>query len=135
VNEFLRKRIERLLESLPEEHQYEVADYLEFLAGKYGTRSDAATPFQRLAETVEDTLRKGRVSATVIKSTMDAMGSAGRMMSGLAAAGKAVVDEVSTAINEGTRPPGGPAPTPPPPASGEASSGPSTPPDPPAGSA
>jgi hypothetical protein len=127
VNEFLKKRIERLLESLPDERLYEVADYLEFIAARYGTKSEPATPFQRLAETVEDTLRKGRVSASVIKSTMDAMGSAGRMMSGLAAAGKAVVDQVSEAVSEGRpapgpagaekKPPAGDAPPAPPPPS------------------
>ena len=39
-----------------------------------------------LAETVEDTLRAGRVSASAIKGTMDTMAAAGRVMGGLAAA-------------------------------------------------
>jgi hypothetical protein len=73
-----------------------VLDYIEFLESKYAAHP-VATPstFQKLAETVEDTLRAGRVSATAIKGTMDAMAAAGRMMSGLAAAGKAVVNEVT----------------------------------------
>lgn len=128
MNEFLRKRIERLLESLPEERLYEVVDYLEFMAARYGTREEQVTPFQRLAETVEDTLRKGRVSASVIKSTMDAMGSAGRMMSGLAAAGKAVVDQVSTTIATESKPAPPPAPPAPPPDEGSGAS--SSPPSP-----
>jgi hypothetical protein len=101
VNEFLRNRITRKLESLPDEKAYQVLDYLEFLESKYaGHPAPAASGFQRLAETVEDTLRAGRVSATAIQSTMDALAKAGRLMSGLAAAGKAVVNEVA-----GTRPP------------------------------
>ncbi len=69
---------------------------------------------RKLAETVEDTLRAGRVSASAIKGTMDAMSAAGRMMSGLAAAGKAVVDEV-TGSQPGAKPGETKAPPPPPP--------------------
>jgi len=96
MNEFLRKRIERKLDTLPDERIYQILDYIEFLESKYATKSEpAASALQRLAETVEDTLRVGRVSASTIKGTMDAMAAAGRVMSGLAAAGKAVVDQVA----------------------------------------
>ena len=98
MNEFLKKRLDRKLEALSDERIYQVLDYIEFLESKYGAgTSEAPTPFQKLAETVEDTLRAGRVSASAIKGTMDAMSAAGRMMSGLAAAGKSVVDQVSGA--------------------------------------
>jgi hypothetical protein len=101
MNEFLKKRIERKLEALPDERVYQVLDYIEFLESKCGTASaEAPSAFQRLAETVEDTLRAGRVSASVMKGTMDAMSAAGRVMSGLAAAGKAVVDQVAGATGE-----------------------------------
>jgi hypothetical protein len=96
MNEFLKSRIERKLESLPDDRVYQVLDYIEFLESKYAEHApQEPTTFQKLAETVEDTLRAGRVSATAIKGTMDAMSAAGRMMSGLAAAGRAVVDEVT----------------------------------------
>jgi len=96
MNEFVKKRIERKLETLPESQVYQVLDYIEFLESKYAAGTpEQPSPFQRLAETVEDTLRAGRVSASAIKGTMDAMAAAGRVMSGLAAAGKAVVDEVT----------------------------------------
>jgi len=98
VNEFVLKRIERKLASLPEERIYQVLDYVEFLEARYATRPEgAATPLQKLAEKVEDTLRAGRVPVNAIKTTMDAMSAAGRLMSGLAAAGRAVVDEVAAA--------------------------------------
>ncbi len=96
MNEFLKKRIERKLESLPDERVYQVLDYIEFLESRYAARTTGEpSPLQKLAETVEDTLRAGRVSASAIKGTMDAMSAAGRVMSGLAAAGKAVVDQVA----------------------------------------
>lgn len=98
MNEFLRKRIERKLETLPDERVYQVLDYIEFLDSKYSARLAAEpSPFQKLAETVEDTLRAGKVSASAIRGTMDVMSAAGRVMSGLAAAGKSVVDQVAGA--------------------------------------
>ncbi len=96
MNEFLKKRLERKLEALPDERLYQVLDYIEFLESKYAARSSGEpNAFQKLAETVEDTLRAGRMSAKAIGTTMDAMSAAGRVMGGLAAAGKAVVDQVA----------------------------------------
>ena len=96
MNEFLKKRLERKLEALPDERLYQVLDYIEFLESKYAARtSNEASPFQKLAETVEDTMRAGRMSVSAIRGTMDAMGAASRVMGGLAAAGKAVVDQVA----------------------------------------
>ena len=96
MNEFLKKRIHRKLDTLSDERVYQVLDYIEFLESKYAAQSPPPpSALQRLAETVEDTLRAGRVSASAIKGTMDTMAAAGRVMGGLAAAGKAVVDEVT----------------------------------------
>lgn len=96
MNEFLKKRIERKLESLPDERVYQVLDYIEFLESRYASRSSGDPgPFQKLAETVEDTMRAGKLSVSAIRGTMDAMSAAGRVMGGLAAAGKSVVDQVA----------------------------------------
>jgi len=124
MNEFLKKRIDRKLESLPDERIYQVLDYIEFLESKYSSRTTTEpSPLQKLAETVEDTLRAGKVSVSAIKGTMDAMSAAGRVMSGLAAAGKAVVEQVApvkdpnrietTPSSETTTPEKGSAPPPP----------------------
>jgi len=119
VNEFLRKRIERKLETLPEDRVYQVLDYIEFLESRYATKSaEAPSPLQKLAETVEDTLRVGKVSASAIRGTMDAMSTAGRVMTGLAAAGKSVVNQVA----------GGGPPHPPEPAAPESADPPKEPP-------
>ena len=105
MNEFLWKRIERKLAALPDDRVYQVLDYVEFLEARYATQGEGtASPLQKLAERVEDTLRAGRVPVTAIKSTMDAMSAAGRLMSGLAAAGRAVVDEVTSAASSPAKP-------------------------------
>ena len=103
MNEFLKKRIDRKLDGLPDERVYQILDYIEFLESKYATRTNSEPgPFQKLAETVEDTMRAGKLSASAIRGTMDAMSAASRVMGGLAAAGKSVVDQVAGG-NEGKR--------------------------------
>ena len=94
MNDLLWERLKRKLEALPDDKAYQVLDYVEFLESKYATRSAGAPPFQRVAETLEDTMRAGRVPVTVIRGTMDVVSKAGKIMEGLAAAGKAAVNEV-----------------------------------------
>ena len=94
MNDILKERLLRKLEALPEEKAYQVLDYIEFLESKYAERPAGAPAFQKVAETLEDTMRAGRVPITVIKGTMDAVGKAGRFLDGLAAAGRAAVNEV-----------------------------------------
>ena len=112
MNEFLWKRIERKLAALPDDRVYQVLDYVEFLESRYASQETAsASPFQKLAEKVEDTLRAGRVPVTAIRSTMDAMSAASRLMGGIAAAGRAVVDDFTSAAGggpKGTEPPKAP---------------------------
>jgi len=93
VNDLLNERIRRKLDVMPDEQAYQVLDYIEFLESKYSQRAAGAPAFQKVAETLEDTMRAGRVPITIIRGTMDAVGKAGRFLEGLAAAGKAAVDE------------------------------------------
>jgi hypothetical protein len=109
MNDILRERVLRKLDTLSEERAYQVLDYIEFLESKYAERPAGAPPFQKVAETLEDTLRAGRVPVTIIKGTMDAVGKAGRFLEGLAAAGKAAVEEVTSKKKEETPPPRGSA--------------------------
>ena len=114
MNDVLMQRLMRKLEVLPEDKAYQVLDYVEFLESKYAERPAGAPPFQKVAETLEDTMRAGRVPVTVIKGTMDAVGKAGKFLEGLAAAGKAAVDEVRKKPAEGAPPAPPTAETPPP---------------------
>ena len=93
MNDLLNERIRRKLDVMPDEQAYQVLDYIEFLESKYSQRSAGAPAFQKVAETLEDTMRAGRVPITIIRGTMDAVGKAGRFLEGLAAAGKAAVEE------------------------------------------
>jgi len=102
VNEFQKARLERLLETLPAERLDEVLAYIEFLMQRHGAKDPGAgSPLQAIAEKVEGTLRAAKMPGVAIKGTMDVMGTAGRIMDGLVAAGKAAAAEVRKAAHEG----------------------------------
>ncbi len=105
VNDVLNERIRRKLDVMPDEQAYQVLDYIEFLESKYSQRAAGAPAFQKVAETLEDTMRAGRVPVTIIKGTMDAVGKAGRFFEGVVAAGKAAVEEAKKKQVEETKPP------------------------------
>jgi hypothetical protein len=95
MNQFLRERILRKLDTLSDERLYQVLDYVEFLESKYAERQ-APSPgiFTRFAETVEDQLRAGRISASAISETMNLMNRAMGVLNGVAAAGKSVASDL-----------------------------------------
>ena len=95
MNDHLRDRILRKLDTLSDERGYQVLDYVEFLESKYAERqSPAANVFTRLSESVEDKLRAGRVSASVIAETMGFLNRATGVLNSAMAAGKSVADDV-----------------------------------------
>jgi hypothetical protein len=113
MNQFLRDRILRKLETLPDERLYQLLDYVEFLESKYAERQ-APSPgiFTRFAETVEDQLRAGRVSASAIAETMNLMNRAMGVLNGVAAAGKSVASDLVGAAGRAGERPGAPPPVP-----------------------
>ncbi|GBD32348.1 hypothetical protein HRbin33_01312 [bacterium HR33] len=100
MNELFRKRIERRLESLPDDLAYQVLDYIEFLEAKYGQGGTKPTPFEKLAEGVEDVLRAGKLPVAAVKGTMQVMESASRLMSRLAEASRAAAAELGKTVSQ-----------------------------------
>ena len=92
MNDLLKQRIMRALDTLPDDRAYQVLDFVEFLESRYAERQRPTGFPARI------------VSSTV---TMGLMDSATKVMKGLAAAGQAVVDE---AISVAQAPPSRPAP-------------------------
>jgi hypothetical protein len=103
VNEALKQRIQRKLESLSDERGYQILDYVEFLQSKYSERATPTGIFAKITETVEDTMRAGKLPIQAISGTMGVMDGAAKVMKGFAAAGKTVVDEAMRA-SEGQPP-------------------------------
>lgn len=124
MNDHLRDRILRKLDGLSDERLYQVLDYVEFIHSKYAERqAPAANAFQKFAESVEDRMRAGRVSAATIAETMGLMNKAMGVLNGVAAAGKSVANDLagaasrahsSTTSSASSPPPGPPGPPRPP---------------------
>jgi hypothetical protein len=141
MNDILRERLIRKLDTLPEEKIYQILDYIDFLESKYAPKvSTAPNPLKRFAEGVEDTLRAGRMSAGVIGGTMSVMNKAVGVVTDVANAGKSVATEIAGVVSSvaSSKPappsqtatsPSGPAATATPPVSPSAQ----TPPPPPPG--
>ena len=108
MNDVLLQRIQRKLAALSDERGYQVLDYVEFLESKFAERATPTGIFAKFTETVEDTMRAGKLPIQAISGTMGVMESAAKVMKGFAAAGKTVVDEAMRA-SEGQPPvtPGG----------------------------
>lgn len=135
MNDILRERLIRKLDTLPEEKIYQILDYIDFLESKYAPKPSAApNPLKRFAEGVEDTLRAGKMSANVIGGTMNVMNKAVGVVTDVANAGKSVATEIAGVVSSVTSskpqppqagPPGSGAPpappieTPPPPPPGD----------------
>jgi len=100
MNPLLRDRIVRTLDTMNDERAYEVLDYIEFLESKYAVRPNLASTFQRFAEGVEDTLRAGRLPATAVAETMTFLNKAVGVLSGVAAAGKSVANDIVRASDK-----------------------------------
>ena len=103
MNDLLKQRILRSLESLSDERAYQVLDYVEFLESKYAERQRPTGLFAKLTDTVEDTMRAGKLPIQAISGTMGLMDGASKLMKGLAAAGQAVVEE-AVKVAEGPKP-------------------------------
>ncbi|HET7632838.1 MAG TPA: hypothetical protein VFK16_11055 [Gemmatimonadaceae bacterium] len=100
MNEHLRDRILRRLNALSDERGYQVLDYVEFLESKYAERqAPGPNVFTRLTESVEDKLRAGRVSASVIAETMGFLNRASNVLNGAMAAGKSVAGDVARGVS------------------------------------
>jgi hypothetical protein len=102
MNEHLRDRVLKKLETLSDERAYQVLDYVEFLESKYAERqAPPGSIFTRFSEAVEDRLRAGKISASTIAETMGLMNRAMNVLSGVAtgvaAAGRSVATDFERA--------------------------------------
>jgi hypothetical protein len=102
MNDILRERLMRKLDSMPDDKLNQVLDYIDFLESKYAPRvAPNSNPIRSFAEGVESTLRAGKVGASAISGTMNIMNKAVGAISEVAAAGKSVATGLMGAANTG----------------------------------
>lgn len=95
MHESLRKRILRKLETLPEAQLYQVLDYIEFLESRYAPGGPAdATGLQRLAEKLEDGLRRRTVNPSNLREAFQLISAADRVLNSVSEAGRQLLDEL-----------------------------------------
>lgn len=106
MNDALRRRILRKLDTLPEAQLYQVVDYIEFMESRYnrGVPEDVTT-LQRLAERLDDGLRKGRVNPANLREAFQLISAADRVLSSVSLAGKRLLQELQEG-GEGSVPSG-----------------------------
>jgi hypothetical protein len=103
MNEHLRERIMRKLDSLTDERGYQILDFVEFLESKFAERQNPqGNAFTRFTEAVEDKLRAGRVSASAIAETMSLLNRAANVLNGAVAAGKSVASDIVNVAQSAT---------------------------------
>jgi hypothetical protein len=94
MNDTLRSKIMAKLEVLSDERGRQVLDYMTFLESKYNRNRRDPTPFQRITETVDETLGTSRFVDAASKGTSSLVQAAGKVFEGLAEAGRVVVEEI-----------------------------------------
>ena len=91
---FLRRRIQRKLDALPDEKLYQVLDYIEFLEDRYGEEPDKPDTMQKLAEGIQDKLRARRVAPWAFKGVMGALSVVDRAVGTAAKTARGLADEI-----------------------------------------
>jgi hypothetical protein len=113
MNEHLRDRILRKLETLSDERGYQVLDYVEFLESRYAERtSPNANAFTKFTEAIEDKLRTANVSASAIAETLGFMNRAANVLNNAIETGKNVANDIVDKARSATE--SRPTPAPPP---------------------
>jgi hypothetical protein len=91
---FLRRRIQRKLDALPDEKLYQVLDYIEFLEERYGEEPERPDTMQRFAEGIQDKLRARRMAPWALKGVMGALSVVDRAVGTAAKTARGLAEEI-----------------------------------------
>lgn len=115
MQEHLRDRILRKLETLSDARGYQVLDYVEFLESRYAERAaPSGNAFARFTDAIEDKLRAGKVSASAIAETVGFMNRAANVLNSAVETGRTAANEFVGVVRSATNGPPGPPPSNPP---------------------
>ena len=97
MHDVLRQRLLRRIESLPEAQVYQVLDYIEFLESKYAREAQVeASGLQKLAEGLQDRMRKKAMNPETIREAFQLIAAADRVLSGVSSAGRQILTDLGT---------------------------------------
>lgn len=97
MHDVLRQRLLRRIESLPEAQVYQVLDYIEFLESKYAKETQVeASGLQKMAEGLEDKMRKKAMNPATIREAFQLIAAADRVLSGVSSAGRQILNDLGS---------------------------------------
>ena len=97
MHDVLRQRLLRRIESLPEAQVYQVLDFIEFLESKYAREAQVeASGLQKLAEGLQDRMRKKAMNPETIREAFQLIAAADRVLSGVSSAGRQILTDLGT---------------------------------------
>jgi len=99
MDDVLRQRLIRKIESLPEEQVYQVMDYIEFLDTKYGGMPEGASGLQKLGEGLQDKMRKRAMNPATIREAFQIISTADKVLQSVSNAGKRLMDELTQPVD------------------------------------
>jgi hypothetical protein len=102
---FLRRRVQRKLDTLPDEKLYQVLDYIEFLEERYGEEPGKPDSMQRFAEGIQDKLRARRMAPWAFKGVMGALSVVDRAVGTAAKTARGLADEIEKVGRKDTEEP------------------------------
>jgi hypothetical protein len=103
MDDKLKATITQKLAGLEDEQAKQLLDYIEFLDSKYNRSTRDRSPFEKLADNVEGTLRATKIGGAAIKGTTQVLEAATSVVRSVAEAGMAVVDELQRLDHEPTK--------------------------------
>lgn len=95
ADSFLRRRLWRKLNELPDERLYQVLDYVEFLEQKYVDEPSKPDGMQRIAEGIQDKLRARRAAPWAVKGVMGALSVVDRAVGTAAKTARTLAEEIA----------------------------------------
>lgn len=98
---FLRRRVWRKLESLPDDKLYQLLDYIEFLEEKYADEPAKPDTMQRFAEGIQDKLRVSRAAPWALKGVMGALSMVDRAVGTAAKTARDLAEDIADAGRKG----------------------------------
>ena len=103
MHDVLWARVKRKIESLPDAQVYQVLDYIEFLESKYAQpdMERQASGLQRLAEGLEDRLRKRAFNPSNVREAFQLIAAADRALSGVVRAGREILGDFAEGVKNG----------------------------------
>ncbi|HEX9692759.1 MAG TPA: hypothetical protein VGA22_11725 [Gemmatimonadales bacterium] len=99
MDEQITQKILGRLTALSDDAGRQLLDYIEFLESRYNRSRRPVSTVEKIARGIDDTLGTGEFASTAAKGAAGVLEVAGKVVSNLASAGKAMADELQSQVS------------------------------------